>query len=102
MDASVRARLERLARIMDPYRDTPRRIPATAVRDDAPSPDSPPSPGEGDDVRWYVISHSVHFVYLLFLTPVLECVQAFSHLEFVSSEYVGVRLLSVALLSLKL
>ncbi|KAH7968392.1 hypothetical protein HPB52_008251 [Rhipicephalus sanguineus] len=57
MDASVRARLERLARIMDPYRDTPRRIPATAVRDDAPSPDSPPSPGEGDDVRWCFCGH---------------------------------------------
>ncbi|KAH7976636.1 hypothetical protein HPB52_017067 [Rhipicephalus sanguineus] len=50
MDASVRTRLERLAQIVDPYRDTPRRIPATAVRDDAPSPDTPPSPGEGEGV----------------------------------------------------
>ncbi|KAH7984341.1 hypothetical protein HPB52_019532 [Rhipicephalus sanguineus] len=31
----------RLARIMDPYRDTPRRTARTAVRDDAPNLDSP-------------------------------------------------------------
>ncbi|XP_037561720.1 P2X purinoceptor 7-like [Dermacentor silvarum] len=48
MDPARRARLERLARVMDPYGDTQGR-PTTTEDED---PASSPSPDRGDDIRW--------------------------------------------------